>query len=156
MIQFYVCVCVCVCVVAQWHMELLGQGSDPSCSGNPSHSCGNAGSLIHCTGLGIKPASQCSRDTPDPVAPQQELQYSGFWEWIVKPLVALDQSQSIYPGEVTRHHKSEFSFYSESCLLACHEMLILSCINMVCIFFQPSSLGLFVILLLSTILKWLF
>ena len=39
-----------------WHMEFPGHGSDLSCS------CGNAGSLTHCAGLGIKPASQCSRD----------------------------------------------------------------------------------------------
>ena len=31
------------------HMEFLGQGSDPSHSVNPSHSCGNARSLTHCT-----------------------------------------------------------------------------------------------------------
>ena len=35
-----------------WHTESPAQGSDPS------HSCSNAGSLTHCAGLGIKPASQ--------------------------------------------------------------------------------------------------
>ena len=34
----------------------------------------NAGSLTHCAGLGIKPASQHSQDATDPVALQQELQ----------------------------------------------------------------------------------
>ena len=35
-------------LAAPWHMELPGQGSDPSSSHNLSHSCGNAGSLTHC------------------------------------------------------------------------------------------------------------
>ena len=48
-------------------MEFPGQGSDPS----PSY--GNARSLTHCDGWGIEPASQCSRDATNPVAPQWEL-----------------------------------------------------------------------------------
>ena len=49
-------------LAAPWHMELLGWGgqigaTDATCC----HSCGNAGSLTHCAGPGIKPASQCSR-----------------------------------------------------------------------------------------------
>ena len=43
-------------------MEFPGQGSDPSCSCNLSHSCGNTRSLTHCARPGIKPASQCSQD----------------------------------------------------------------------------------------------
>ena len=37
------------------------------------HSCGNARSLTHCAGPGIKPKSQSSQDTADPVTPQWEL-----------------------------------------------------------------------------------
>ena len=76
-----VCVCVCVCVVVvvfpllatTRHVEFLGQRSDLSCSCDLYHSCHILGSLTHCVWLGIKPASQGSRDTADPVAPQQEL-----------------------------------------------------------------------------------
>ena len=46
---------------------------DPSHICDLSHSCGNAGSLTHCAGPGIKPASQRSQDATDPVVPQQEL-----------------------------------------------------------------------------------
>ena len=48
-------------------MEFLGQGSDQG------HSCGNARSLIHGAGPGIKPASQSSQDAAKPIVPQQEL-----------------------------------------------------------------------------------
>ena len=41
--------------------------SEPQVQFKPQ--CGNAGFLTHCAGLGIKPASQHSRDTTDPVAP---------------------------------------------------------------------------------------
>ena len=44
-----------------WHMELPGQGSDPSHSFDLNHSCDNARSLTHCAGLGVKPESQCSQ-----------------------------------------------------------------------------------------------
>ena len=54
-------------------MEFVGQGSDPSCS------CGKAGSLAHCARPGLKPVFQHSRDTPDPVAPQQELLRSSIF-----------------------------------------------------------------------------
>ena len=54
-------------------MELPGQGSDPSHSCELRQSSSNAGSLTHCAGLGIKPASRCSQDTADSIAPQQEL-----------------------------------------------------------------------------------
>ena len=46
-----------------WYMELLGQGSDLSCSLDLSQNCGNSRSLTHCSRLGIKPTSQCSQDT---------------------------------------------------------------------------------------------
>ena len=52
-------------------MEFLGQGSDPSHSCDLLRSCGN--SLTHCARLGIKPVSQCFRDTADPIAPQWKL-----------------------------------------------------------------------------------
>ena len=55
------------------HMEFPGQGSDPRHSWNLHHSCGNMESLTHCTGPGIKPASQCSRDAADPIVPWWEL-----------------------------------------------------------------------------------
>ena len=61
-------------VAALQHMEFPGQGSNVSRRCDLCHSCGNAGSLIHCAGLGrIEPASQRSRDAADPVAPQWEL-----------------------------------------------------------------------------------
>ena len=44
-------------------MELPGQGSDLSHSCDLCCSCSNTGSLTHCAGPGIKPASQRSRDT---------------------------------------------------------------------------------------------
>lgn len=40
------------------HIEFPGQGSDPSRSCDPNHSCGTAGSLTHCAGLGIKPVTR--------------------------------------------------------------------------------------------------
>ena len=40
------------------HMEFLGQGSGMSRGCDPSHSCGNAGSLTHCVRPGIGPVSQ--------------------------------------------------------------------------------------------------
>lgn len=54
-------------------MELLGQESDLSHRVDPSCSCCNTGSPTHCTGLGIKPASQHSQDVAHPIGPQQEL-----------------------------------------------------------------------------------
>ena len=59
-------------------MMFPGQGSDPSCSHDLSHSFGNVGSLIHCAGLGIEPATQHSQDATNPAAPQQELSHSHF------------------------------------------------------------------------------
>ena len=54
----------------RWHLEFLGQGSDPNCNFSLSHSCGNAGSLTHCAGPGSEPASQGSQDAASPVAAQ--------------------------------------------------------------------------------------
>ena len=59
-------------------MEFLGQRSDLSLSFNPCCSCGNAGSLGHCAGPGIKPAFQCSRGATDPVAPRWDSQKPRF------------------------------------------------------------------------------
>ena len=48
-------------------MESQGQRSDPSHSPDPSRGCSNAGSLTHCAGPGIKPASQRSQDAANPI-----------------------------------------------------------------------------------------
>ena len=47
------------------HMAFLGQGSDPRCSFDLSHSCAIAGSLTHCAGPGIEPTTQYSQNTTD-------------------------------------------------------------------------------------------
>ena len=57
-----------------WHMEFPGQGSDPSCSCNLSHSYSNAGSLTHCARLGIESVSQRFPDAANPIVLQWELQ----------------------------------------------------------------------------------
>ena len=56
-----------------WPTEFPGQGSDLSCNCDLGRSCGNTRPLTHCTGPGIKPVSQCCRDTADPLVPQWEL-----------------------------------------------------------------------------------
>ena len=56
-------------------MEFLGQGSDPSRSLDLNHSCSNTGFLTHCGGLGIEPATQC---TKMPLIP---LHHSGNSSW---------------------------------------------------------------------------
>ena len=53
--------------------ELLGQGSDPSCSQDLSYNHSNAGSLTHCARPGTEPVSQSSQHTTDPIAPQWDL-----------------------------------------------------------------------------------
>ena len=62
-----------------WHMEFLGQGSDPSHSCDLCDICGNTGSLTHCARLGIEPVSQRSRDAAHTVGPQQVLQRKSFF-----------------------------------------------------------------------------
>ena len=52
------------------HLELPGQGSDPSRSWNLHHRGGNAGSLTHCAGLGTEPSSLCCKHAADPVVLQ--------------------------------------------------------------------------------------
>ena len=55
------------------HMEFPGQGSDLSCDCDLHHSYGNTKALTHCAGpMKNEPASQGSRVTTDPVAPQRE------------------------------------------------------------------------------------
>ena len=70
--------CTFFSFLATWHTEFLGQGSDPNHNCDLRHSYSNAGSLTHTAGLGIEPASQCSRDTSNPVAPQQNSDFSVF------------------------------------------------------------------------------
>ena len=67
-----------------WHMEFLGQGSDPSPSLGLSCGCGNAGSSTHCAGPGVEPATQSSPKATDPIAPQWELQTFFFFKAIYK------------------------------------------------------------------------
>ena len=47
--------------------------SGPSHRCTLSHSGSNAGSLSHCAGMEMEPASQHSQDAANPVAPQREL-----------------------------------------------------------------------------------
>ena len=69
------CLIVCFSFLATlWHMEFSGQGSDPNCSCDLLHSYTNTRSLTYCARPGTEPASQCPRDTANPVVPQQELQ----------------------------------------------------------------------------------
>ena len=56
-----------------WHRKSPGQGSEPNLTFHLRRSCSNAGSLTHCAGLGIKPASWHCRDTSNPITPQREL-----------------------------------------------------------------------------------
>ena len=53
-------------LAAPWHMEFLGQASDPSCSCDLSRNCSNTRSLTHCARLDIKPASQGPQDNKMP------------------------------------------------------------------------------------------
>ena len=55
-----------------WHMEFPEQGPDLSHSCKLCCSCSDSRSLTHCARPGIKPASQPSRDTKDPIASQQQ------------------------------------------------------------------------------------
>ena len=65
-------------LAAPGHTEFLGQGLDLSHSCALSSSCGNARSLTHCEGPGIKPTSQGSRETSDPIVLQKELRLKHF------------------------------------------------------------------------------
>ena len=65
-------------LAAPWHVELPGQGSDPSRSCDLCCTCGNTGSLSHCAEPGIKPMLRCSQDIAHPIVPQQELQGTPF------------------------------------------------------------------------------
>ena len=64
------------------HMEFPGQESDLSLSCSPRHSCSNTGSLTHCPKPGIKPASLCSQDTANSIAPQPELLIWNLLSWL--------------------------------------------------------------------------
>ena len=55
------------------HMELLGQGSELSCSLELSHRCCDARFLMHCAGLGIELHPSASQDAANPIVPQWEL-----------------------------------------------------------------------------------
>ena len=61
------------------HIEFIGPVSYLSHSCHLGHSYSNTGSLTHCAGPGIEPTSQCSQDTTDPIAPQQELPVCIFY-----------------------------------------------------------------------------
>ena len=60
-------------LAAPQHMEVLGQGSDPSRSCDLCWRYGNAGPVTHCVMPGIKPAPWRCTDVANPIAPQQEL-----------------------------------------------------------------------------------
>ena len=59
-------------LAATQHTEFWGQGSAVSHSCNLCSSCSNTRSSTLCAWPGIEPASQCSRDTTDPIVPQWE------------------------------------------------------------------------------------
>ena len=63
-------------LAAQQHLEFPSQGSGLSCSLDLSRSYSTDGSLTRFAGPGIKPESQCSQDTADPIAPHRELPVS--------------------------------------------------------------------------------
>ena len=58
----------------QWHMEILGQGLNLSCT----TAAVMPDPLTHCVGLGMEPVSWCCRDTANPIVPQWELLSLGF------------------------------------------------------------------------------
>ena len=60
-------------LASQQHVVPPHQGSDLSCSLDPSPNCGNTRSLTHRARPGTKPASQRSQDATSPAAPQREL-----------------------------------------------------------------------------------
>lgn len=75
-------------------MELLGQGSDRSHSGDLSHSCGNKGSLTCYAGRGMEPVLQHSQDITDPVVPQRELLDHIFKKYWARIILEIEDSVS--------------------------------------------------------------
>ena len=63
-------------LAAPQHREFPAQELDLRWGCDLCQSCGIAGSLTCCAWLGIEPASWCSSNTTDPVAPWQELWYN--------------------------------------------------------------------------------
>ena len=62
-------------------------------------------SLIHCAGLGIKPASWCSRDAADPIVSQWELQ--NIWMGIEIHMYTKHKTQTeIHKMELKKQKKS--------------------------------------------------
>ena len=103
--------------------DLLGQGSDLNCSCDLRQSCSNAGSLTHCAGPGIKPASQHSQDAADPAAPQQELpkRFFFFFCLFAISLAALaayggSQARGLIGAVATGLHQSHSNARSEPSL----------------------------------------
>ena len=81
-----------------WHIEFLGQGSDPSHSCNLC--CINARSLTHCAMFGMEPAFQHSRDIADSIVPQREFQERvNFKNFLLSPENTLFQVVAINPIE---------------------------------------------------------
>lgn len=70
-------------------MEYGVPGPGVSCMCDLSHSCGNVGSLTHCVGPGMAPASQRSRYTADPTAPQGELLTISLFPYIPPNILVL-------------------------------------------------------------------
>ena len=66
-------------LAAPQHIELPGRESDLNHGCCLSRSGGNARSLTHFAGPGIKPASQSSQDTVDPVVLHRELHFFFFF-----------------------------------------------------------------------------
>ena len=77
-----------------WHMGFPSQGSDLSHKCDRSRSCGNAGSLTHCAGLGIEPVSQHSRG---PTIPLHHSRSS--WSQILNPQHPSGNSLLFCPDE---------------------------------------------------------
>ena len=85
------------------HVEFPGQESDLSHSCKPSHCHSNTGSLTHCVRTEIEPASQCSQDAANLIAPQKELQsISLFCVCVFSDIASDDQSLLIGLGRECR------------------------------------------------------
>ena len=71
-------------------MEFPDQGSDVSHSYNLLHNCGDARSLTHSAGPGVKAVSQHPRDAANPVVSEQELCTMKFKkDWFSRDIVPL-------------------------------------------------------------------